>query len=437
MNEKRLLTDQIVNRLPFATAGQYKVRDTELVGFMVVVGKRSRTFMVQGEFWRDGVREFSARVKVGEVGDASTRDARRKAKEELGKIAKGQRPGETPQARARSGEVTLREAWERYKEAHLIRKGRGERTIEGYQDHMDSLFADWLDKPLANLGRTPKLVSDRHDKITKENGPYRANGAMRTLRAVYNHAKKSNPNLPGNPVGAVDWNEEARRDTGMGPADLAGWFEELYVLDNPIRREFHLLLLLSGSRPDAFKRAQLEHLNLRQRILHIPKPKGGRKKAFDIPLSRAMVRSIIRVIRLGRIMHPEQAETWLFPAFSAEGHLVEHKEDRADLSKWGNDLRQSYRTLGQAAGLSELDLHLLMNHSLPGVNAGYITRDRLLGNHLRQQQDRLSDFVIQTVPATKDGRPSPVATWLGAYRVDPAAEPASDEVLTEPERLAA
>jgi hypothetical protein len=37
----------------------------------------------------------------------------------------------------------------------------------------------------------------------------------------------------------------------------------------------------------------------------------------------------------------------------------EHKEERGVLSKWDNDLRQSYRTLAQAAGVSELDLHLL------------------------------------------------------------------------------
>jgi hypothetical protein len=72
---------------------------------------------------------------------------------------------------------------------------------------------------------------------------------------------------------------------------------------------------------------------------------------------------------------------------------VEHKEDRDVLSKWGNDLRQSYRTLAQATAVSELDAHLLMNHSLPGVNAGYITPDRLPRDHLRQQQQRISDLV--------------------------------------------
>jgi hypothetical protein len=96
-------------------------------------------------------------------------------------------------------------------------------------------------------------------------------------------------------------------------------------------------------------------------------------------------------------MYPEQSRTWLFPADSDTGHLVEHKEERDVLSKWGNDLRQSYRTLGQAAGVSELDIHLLMNHSLPGVNAGYITRDKLLCDHLRKQQERISAIVIDKV----------------------------------------
>jgi hypothetical protein len=30
-------------------------------------------------------------------------------------------------------------------------------------------------------------------------------------------------------------------------------------------------------------------------------------------------------------------------------------------------------------------MHLLMNHSLPGVNADYITRNKLLEDHLRKQ----------------------------------------------------
>jgi integrase len=415
-DQREFLTDKSIARL-CAGEKQYKVRDSELPGFFVLVGKRRKTFMAQGEFWRDGVREFTAQVKLGDFGEMTTRQARGKAKAALGSIAKGQRPGEAP--KIKPGSITLRQAWERYRDAHMKRKGRNSGTIEGYRDHMERLFKDWLDNPLARLGRQPHLVVERHEKLSKENGPYIANGSMRSLRAVYNHARKSNPDLLAvNPVSAIDWNKEHRRNTGMGPNDISGWLRELYAMDNPLRQEFHLFTLFSGSRPTALKKIRFEHVDLRRRIIHIPRPKGGEEKAFDIPLSRPMIRSIIRAIRWGRILYSAQATPWLFPADSEPGHLVEHKEERNILSKWGNDLRQSYRTLAQAAGVSELDIHLLMNHSLPGVNAGYITRDRLLRDHLRQQQQRISELIAHSVLSERD--PS-IVRWLGSANVDETA----------------
>jgi hypothetical protein len=134
---------------------------------------------------------------------------------------------------------TLRQAWQRYLEAHLIRKGRSEKTISGYRDHVERLFSEWLDKSLLDLANDPARVAEKHDQITKENGPYMANGSMRTLRAIYNHARKTSRSLPrDNPAGAVDWNQEERRNTGMGTGDLKEWFLELASLDNRIRREF-------------------------------------------------------------------------------------------------------------------------------------------------------------------------------------------------------
>jgi integrase len=408
-HSNQLLTDKAISKMPFASERQYRIRDSELSGFFVCVGKRSKSFMAEAEKWQDGVRELRVQTKLGTVGEISTREARSLAKEVLGKVSKGIRPGEA--AKPKPGAITLRGAWERYRESHMIRKGRDQGTIANYRDHMERLFTDWLDRPLSRLGRQPSLVVDRHNQITDENGPYIANGSMRSLRAIYNHARKSNPDLPPvNPVTAIDWNKERRRNTGMGDVETGLWLEELYALANPIRREFHLFVLLSGSRPTAIKRIRIEHIDLRQRIVHIPRPKGGEDKAFDIPLSRAMIRCIVRTIRLARHAFQDQSEFWLFPADSATGHIAEHKEDRKLLSKWGNDLRQSYRTLAQIAEVSALDVHLLMNHSLPGVNAGYITRDRLLGGHLRNQQERISAIVLKSGNAE-------VTNWLKSYRV--------------------
>jgi integrase len=179
-----------------------------------------------------------------------------------------------------------------------------------------------LDKPLARLGRQPKLVLERHEKSTEASGPYIANSAMRSLRAVYNHARKSNTDLPPvNPIIAIDWNKERRRNTGMGMNDVRDWLKELYALPSPLRREFHLLTLLSGSRSTALKNVRIEHVDLRRRLVNIPRPKGGEEKAIDIPLSRPMIRCIIRAIKWGRILYPEQAKIWLFPAKARPGTL--------------------------------------------------------------------------------------------------------------------
>ncbi len=69
------LTDKAIMSLPFATAGQRLVRDAELSGFFVLVGKRSKTFMVQGDLRANGKRQ-SVRLKVGEAGELNTREAR-------------------------------------------------------------------------------------------------------------------------------------------------------------------------------------------------------------------------------------------------------------------------------------------------------------------------------------------------------------------------
>lgn len=408
MSETMLLTEKGIARLPLAEAGQYKVRDVELKGFFVRIGKRTKTYMVQGEHWHDGCREFAVQKKLGEFNALSARDARTKAKEMLVKFAKGERPDEPD--KPRPGAITLRMAWVRYRDAHMIRKERAARTIENYQDYVERLLGDWLDWPLAKLGQRPNLVIARHENLSVNNGPYIANSVMKVLRAIYNHALRGNRDLPTfNPVMAIDWNVEHRRDTGMGEDDLGEWFERLLALDKPLRREFHLFTLLSGSRPTAIKVARVEHLDLRKRVLHIPKPKGGADKAFDIPLSRAMIRCLVRAIRIGRMLFPVQSDYWLFPADSVSGHLIDHKEDRDVLPKWGNDLRQTYRTLAQVAEVSELDIHLLMNHSLRGVNAGYITRDKLVRGHLRKQQERISAIIVASVDSLVSAR---VSVWL-------------------------
>lgn len=413
------LTDKNVIGLPFTPTGQYRARDTDLSGFFVLIGSRTKSFMIQADLRIEGVRH-SIRMKVAEVGELSARDARAKAKILLGKIASGEDP-RPPRVQPvfvpdiSTAVPTLREAWTRFRVSHLERKGRSKATLRLYRDHMERLFADWLDWPLSTIGDQPLLLTDRHDKISRDNGPAIANGAMRTFRAVYNHARKTCRALPPeNPALAVDWNPEKRKDTAMGVVDLPAWFEQLARIPNPIRREYHFLMLLSGCRPEALKNVRVADLNLRERLMHIRSPKGGTEKAFDIPLSRAMLECIFRLRRIGPVIYPQSGRDWLFPSDSPSGHMEEHKEKRTTLSHWGNDLRQTYRTLGQAAEISEVDMHLLMNHALLGVNSGYITRSKLMRDHLRSAQEKLSTFVLGGIVGRGRTAPADLTRWLNS-----------------------
>ena len=359
MQDVRLaLTDQAISKLPLAEGGSTaRATQSSLVSWCWSA-RGLRPSLSRPSSGGGGVRELQVRMKLGDVGQISTRDARKKAKEALGCVARGERPGE-PAKPVKIEQITLRQAWERYRDAHMRRKKRSEATIRSYQDHVERLMRDWLELPLKTLGDNPRLVADRHDQLTTKRGPSVGNGCMRTLRAIYNHARKAARELPpDNPTMAVDWNVEKRRDTALGAEDLPQWFLEAGRLRHPIRREFQLFMLLSGSRPGALMQARIEDLDIRRRILHIPRPKGGAKRAFDIPLSRPMILCLVRAMRASRMMHPKQAETWIFAAASEPGHLIEHKEARSKLSKWGNGLRQSYRTLGQAVELSDIVLVL-------------------------------------------------------------------------------
>lgn len=435
-----LLNDRSISELRPPSSGQYRARDTRLKGFHVVVGKRTKTFAVQGDLRKDGRRVASISVRIGDAMALSTREARAIAKSHLAHIAKGEHPDPKAASSPASREgtplgtddsrergtapktITLRQAWERYRDAHLVRKGRSAGTIEGYRDHVERLFKDWLDLPLQTLADDPGKVIARHDAITTEHGPYIANGSMRTLRAVYNHARKAHRHLPTeNPASAVDWNSERRRSTAMGLNDLPDWFKQVAALPNPIRREFHLFSLLSGSRPTALMEAKPHHLDLRRRVLHIPRPKGGADRAFDIPLSRQMVLCLVRVIRFGRHVYPRESNQWLFPATSDSGHLVEQKEARHVLVKWGNDLRQTFRTLATSAGVSEFDARLLMNHAIPGANAGYISRHKLLEHHLRVQQQAISDIMFGAI-ADLTRKDQAIPCWLGVRATRRAVE---------------
>ncbi len=381
-----ILTDKLVRELPLATpgVGRYITRDARQPGFFVMVGEKTKTYYVQFDYRDHLGRRKTCRKKLGRHDSIATKLARAKAAE---MVATAKAPPSDP-------DITLATAWVEYRDLHLIPHERSQRTIDGGNDVIHRLLGDWLNVPLDRLAERPDEVNRRYVALLRGHGVATAKNAMAMLRAVYNHASRLHPELTRpNPVGRLRLRTPPARNTAMAANELADWYENLRALACPVRQEYHLFMLLSACRREALACARWEHLDVKRRAMHVPRPKGGSTRAFDIPLSRDMIQCLARVRRAGRVLHADRVSEWIFPsATSKSGHIEECKEKNG--MKTGHALRHTWRTLAQEAGVAELDAKLLMNHSIPGANAGYLSRSALWP-HLLAIQEKVSNFIME------------------------------------------
>jgi integrase len=186
----------------------------------------------------------------------------------------------------------------------------------------------------------------------------------------------------------------------MGAKDLPAWWAQLQKLPNPIRREMHLFMLLSGLRRQDVLTARWEHLDEERKALRIPAPKGGAERAFDLPLSEPMFDCLKRAKTAGNTFFPKQSQIWVFPAET--GHIAEVKEDgKVKLSHTGHALRHSFRTLAGATGIDRLRLKILMNHAVERDVTDSYANVPALFDSLMDAQRRISAFIITNMGVSR------------------------------------
>lgn len=387
--ERVKLTEATVRDMPLAKNGKYVARDTEIKGFMVVVSKKAKSWAVQRDLWQGprGQRRLVKTVRhtLGRVGIMPLRIAREKALETINLIQKGLDPNHLEPI----AENTLRRAWDEYAEA-MVAKGRAERSIHGFKYNL-RYFEDWADRTLAEIGSNRSLMRERHKELTRKNGPYTANHAMRAMRSAYNLALKVDDDLPANPVVAVTFNKESKRQVAIAPDDLPEWWHKVHGLPNPIRRDLHVFLLLTGMRSTAAITARWDHVSWDDANLLVPKPKGGSERAFRLPLSKFLVNLLRQRQRDNEIAYPDSP--WMWPSNSTKGHVTEPKETKHGLPS-PHMLRHSYSSYAKAAGVAQADIALLLNHALPGVTGGYI-HEITLRKHLLACQELVTQHILQ------------------------------------------
>jgi integrase len=444
------LSERVLDRVELADDQQQLVLwDEELPCFGVVIGKKRATFVVQ---FRAIDSETGSKAKrrlvIGRRGEVRADGhpwtvvlARQRARELLGQVAGGGDPSRG--RRSPASAPTLTDAFD----LHLDRM-RADRasasSIATITRERDKYLASWLQRPLNTIERAH--CRELHQRLSKEHGPYLANRVMRHLRAAWNTALKEH-DLPANPTIAVHWNKEQRRQEPIGWDKLPSWHATVTSLEpisvngkhagaRPgIRGDYQMVVLLTGLRKMDAATIRWDHLDLEEGLLHRPNPKGGKERAFTIPLSTECVEILLRRQKENRIAFPEGDGGWVFPTRSIKAkscalcealgrpshaagsvvHLIEGKQQRID-KKTGkakrilpspHRLRDTYTSaLVEVGGISPFVIDVLTNHRPPrgSVTAGYVD---LSIEHLADCQERVSRFLLDKMrprPSTGSGR---------------------------------
>jgi integrase len=415
------LTKRGIERLPAPdpSGKQALVWDADLKGFGVLVSGKTaaKTYIVQ----RKLAGGLTRRVTVGATNALTLDDARARARELIGEIYGGKDPKAERRAAARRGK-TLRAALDDYLGA---RKDLSPRSAAGYRNSIEAHLGDWLDRPLREI--TGDLIEVRHVDIAAVvkkragegsrsgggpvTGASTANGVMRALRAIYNHAAERDPELPANPVKRLRraWYRVAPRERLVRADELPAFYAAVGALPSRTHREYVLLLLFTGLRRGEAAALRWEEVDFAGRVIRLPAARTKAGRRLDLPMS-SFVRDLLVARRaLGN------DNGWVFGADSRSGHIEEPKfaldlvAQATGITVSAHDLRRTFVTIAESSDISPLALKALVNHALGGdVTSGYVqmTTERLR-EPAQRVCDRMTELCAVAAPAAEGVRRLP------------------------------
>ncbi len=413
------LTEDAVKALPIPTdVDQAYYFDTELPGFALSVGRGgSKTFIARAWVPSEGKKK---KITIGAFGRPSSdgkpwtvKLARLKARELIGQMTAGtvpESPRRNPETRAAMQGPTLRDAYEAHMEK-LRKKQRSEATIATLKKGLPTYLKEWMDKPISQL--TGEVLCDLHESIKKKalvrsnmnpDNPPGAALANRIIAQVSACWSTLNKRLGGklgtwNPARSVERDALKPKRARLSDEVLPDWYARVQTMRSPIQRDGLVFALFTGLRSEDVRSVRFEHVDANAATLLLPDPKGGEARAFTIPLPAIALEIVARRrAENAKILVIAEAggdHGFVFPGLNADGevgpisdlrqqvHTTTIDEEDEDETKTTHTrfpaedvhtLRRTYESVAHEAGISELDLHVLTNHSYAShnVNATYI-----------------------------------------------------------------
>ena len=381
----------------------YTAWDSKLTGFGVRVQPTGlRSYLVNYRAGDRGRKAPNRRLVIGRHGLITADQARRRAREILGRVPLGDDP---LAERARSRSIpTLREAFEDYLAAGPRRR---ESTIANYRRAVHKDLGDWLDRSLDDIDR--RDVEQRFHQLTERPGWVQANIAVKLLGAIYRRPCLDFDDLR-NPVEL--WRagggrlHRPRRRRIQPPAEvLPRWHRGFEAaVRNPVVRDVFRFGLYTGMRLTEVIALAWTQVELAAMTIRIDDTKSG--EPLEFPVTRQLA-AILEYRFAEREQFAREAREWVFPSeASASGHLesIQHLNARigeaGGAKFWFHALRNCFITVADRELMLPTSLtKRLVNHApSQDITEGYAADWTMeqLRNAAQRIADRIDELTIGT-----------------------------------------
>lgn len=401
-----------------------------------ITASGSTSYIIQGgrfpSMTGQGTATYRARRRtIGDTNLLTLDEARTAAQEALAQMVKGIDPWAEKKA---ADSAALHETATAPTLATVLKhflatkKQMRPATKSGYEKTLRRHCGDWLDRPIREI--TAEKVRTRHieihDTVARDKrsalakGNHAANGTMKAVRALWNHALLFEfiPAGSPNPVTILSkadaWYEEQPREIAIPTDELPKFYRELTIRESvpserrdTVHSHMVLLMLFTGMRCGETRQLQWKDIDFSDRMIRVPAEITKTRTRLDLPMSGYIEWLLhTRLKACGGdpskplLGHP--VTPYVFPGTGRSGHAEEPKallisvHKKAGLRRYYSPhvLRHTFITLAEMEfGIPTTVVRRLTNHSLRGdIHASYGDKSP---ERLRKYVDQISEGLLK------------------------------------------
>lgn len=324
ITEKINFTKSSLERINLPAAGKrLRVYDLKQAGLLVDVTPAGRkTFYVRRKLAGETIWE-----RIGPIEDISIEQARGKAAELCGKVARGENP--SAERLAAKKELTLAELFEFYIETHA-KKTR--KTWKDMEKDFERKVGDLKTKKVSKISSL--MAEELHSSLARTRGPYAANRTVQLLRAVYNKGKRAKVYSGDNPFEGITLFEEKPRERFLSMEEAVRLLVALETEANDTLRDFLRLSLFTGLRKHNLMSLRWDYINLSSGVLKIPDTKNGTSQTIALGEHE---------LAIFKSRAASSKSPWVFPGSDPSKHIT--------------DMKRSWTTLRQKVQVDDCTIH--------------------------------------------------------------------------------